>query len=74
MKIGTYESYYEKSLVGTCCRVAEPPASTTNTTTCLPENLVDLMTRISKHLNLEVSLKLKKLLIKFHSLQHPLMT
>lgn len=67
MKLGTCESYYEKSPAGNCCRVAEPPTTSTNTTSGLPEHLVDLMTRSTKHLDFEESLKLKKLLIKFQS-------
>lgn len=67
MKLGTCESYYEKSPAGTCCRVAEPTVCSTDTSSGLPEHLVDLMTRSTKHLDLEETLKLKKLLIKFQS-------
>lgn len=67
IKLGTCESYYEKSPAGSCCRVAEPPVCSTDTTSGLPEHLVDLMTRSTKHLDLEETLKLKKLLIKFQS-------
>lgn len=67
MKLGTCESYYEKSPAGTCCRVAEPTVCSTDTISGLPEHLVDLMTRSTKHLDLEETLKLKKLLIKFQS-------
>lgn len=66
MKLGTCEFYYEKSPAGICCRVAEPPVCSSDTTSGLPEHLVDLMTRSTKHLDLE-TLKLKKLLIKFQS-------
>lgn len=67
MKLGTCESYYQKFSAVTCCRVAEPPLRSTDTTSGLPEHLVDLMTRSTKHLYFEESLKLRKLLINFQS-------